>query len=325
MQDKISRRKAIANSLKISGAALTGFAFTKNDSPQTFDQSIQPKKKLPFRISLNTSTIMAYKLDVDKQIEMVSDAGFDGIELWMRDIIAYLDKGGSTSQLKEKLETGKLVLENIIGFSKWCSDDPKERQEAIDQLRKEMNITASLGGKYIAAPVQGISSLDRGKYDEYAQRYNDILALEQETGVTPIIELWGAGALHNLADCAQIVISTGHPKATMLLDIYHVYRGGNDWDTVDCLNGKRLPVIHMNDYPASPERESLTDAHRVLPGEGVCPFDVVIPRLYEAGFNGGLSVELFNKEYWSTMDAETLLRKSYEYTLQVIESALKKK
>ncbi|WP_339709217.1 sugar phosphate isomerase/epimerase [uncultured Kriegella sp.] len=325
MNHKISRRKAIGNSLKISGAALTGFAFSKNDSSQIFYHNNQPKKTLPFRISLNTSTIMAYKLDVDKQIEMVADAGFDGIELWMRDIKAYLDKGGSSAQLKKKLETGNLVLENIIGFSKWCSDDREERKEAIDQLREEMQITASLGGKYIAAPVQGISSLDRGKCDEYAQRYNAILALEQETGVTPVIELWGAGALHNLADCAHIVISTGHPKATMLLDVYHVYRGGNDWDTVDCLNGKRLPVIHMNDYPESPERESLTDAHRVFPGEGICPFDVVIPKLYEAGFSGGFSVELFNKEYWSTMDAETILKKSYENTVRVIEAALKKK
>ena len=325
MSDKISRRKAIGNSLKISGAAWAGLAFKKDDASHTFSQNKRPKKKLPFRISLNTSTIMAYKLEVDKQIEMVADAGFGGIELWMRDIRAYLDKGGSSAQLKEKLQKGGLVLENIIGFSKWCSDDPEERKEAIAQLREEMNITASLGGKFIAAPVQGIPSLDRGKYDEYAQRYNDILALEKETGVVPVIELWGAGALHNLADCAQIVISTGHPKATMLLDIYHVYRGGNDWDTVDCLNGKRLPVIHMNDYPAIPERESLTDAHRVLPGEGVCPFDVVIPKLYEAGFSGGFSVELFNKEYWSTMDAETLLKKSYDYTLQVIERALKMK
>ncbi len=319
---KISRRSAIGTTLKASLAAFGGYAFNVN----TFDKPAQEKKELkmkfPIRISLNTSTILHYKIPVDKQIDMVSNAGFDGIELWMSDIKAYLEKGGGSDHLKEKLQAHELILENIIGFSKWCSDDPEERKKAIGQLREEMVITANLGGKFIAAPVQGIEFLDREKYDEYAQRYEAILKLGDETGVIPIIELWGAGALNKIADCAQIVISTGHPKATMLLDFYHIYRGGNDWDTLDCLNGKKLPVIHMNDYPADPSSELLTDADRILPGDGICPFDTVIPKLYEAGFRGGLSVELFNRGYWASMDAETLLKKSYEKTYQVLEKTL---
>ena len=301
---------------------MTGFSFTSGLSEEASKRSAPLKKQLPMRVSLNTSTLLHYDIAVDKQIDMVANAGFDGVELWMRNIKTFLDKGGSGEQLKEKLQSNNLLLENIIGFSKWCSDNPEERKAALDQLNEEMLITASLGGEFIAAPVQGITSLDRTRYDDYAERYNAILELGDETGVTPVLELWGMGALNKIADCAQIVIATGHPKATMLLDFYHIYRGGNDWDTLDCLNGKRLPVIHMNDYPASPSWDKLTDADRVLPGEGVCPFDEVLPKLYEAGFRGGLSVELFNKGYWDTMDAETLLRKSYETTSQVIEKAL---
>jgi 2-keto-myo-inositol isomerase len=130
------------------------------------------------------------------------------------------------------------------------------------------------------------------------------------------------GVLHRLSDCAQIVIATGHPKATILLDFYHIYRGGNDWDTVDCLNGKRLPVIHMNDYPASPARELLKDSDRTFPGEGICDFGTAIPKLYAAGFRGGFAVELFNQGYWATMDAQTILKNSYEKTYEVVEKAM---
>lgn len=274
------------------------------------------------RVSLNTSTLLHYDIAVDKQIEMVANAGFGGVELWMRNIKSFLDAGGSAEQLKEQLQKHNLLLENIIGFSKWCSDNPEERKVALDLLAQEMTITAKLGGAFIAAPVQGITSLDRTKYDDYAERFNAILELGDQTGVTPLLELWGMGALNKVADCAQIVIASGHPKATMLLDFYHIHRGGNDWDTLDCLNGKRLPVIHMNDYPESPSWDKLTDADRVLPGEGVCPFGEILPKLYDAGFRGGLSVELFNKGYWDTMDAETLLRKSYETTVQVVQKSL---
>lgn len=324
MNTKITRRKAITTSLKVSLAALGGYAFKTSTEEQLQIENPSVKKKLPVRISLNTSTLLHYKLDVDVQIDMVADAGFDGVELWMRDIQAYLEKGGKAEHLKRKLEDRGLLLENIIGFSQWCSDVPDEREKALEQLRGEMMIISAMGGKYIAAPVQGIESLDTAKYDEYAERYNAILNLGDETGVTPIIELWGMGALNKVADCARIVIATGHPKATMLLDFYHVYRGGNDWDTIDILNGHKLPVMHINDYPANPSFALLKDSDRVLPGEGICPFDILIPKLYEAGFRGGFSVELFNREYWETMDAQTMLKNSYEKTYDVVEKALAK-
>ena len=299
-----------------------GYAFASNtlDTKPLLKQ-VMPHN-LPVRISLNTSTLLYYKLGVDVQIDKVAQAGFDGIELWMSDIKKYLEKGGSAEVLEDKLEAHGLVLENIIGFSKWCSDDPEERKKALEQLQEEMTITANLGGSFIAAPVQGIAALDRTKYDDYAERYKAILELGDETGVTPIIELWGMGALNKVSDCAQIAIATGHPKATMLLDFYHVHRGGNDWDTIDILNGGKLPVIHMNDYPATPSYDKLKDSDRVLPGEGVCPFNEVIPKLYKAGFRGGFSVELFNEGYWETMDADTLLKNSYEKTVDIVQKAL---
>ena len=316
---KISRRKAISTTLLGSCSAMIGHAYANSTTQKIEKNTVQ---KLPVRISLNCSTLLHYKLPVDVQIDYVADAKFDGIELWMSDIKGYLDKGGSTDQLKKKLQDRGLVLENIIGFSKWCSDDADERTAALAQLRKEMRITKELGGDYLAAPVQGIDKIDPDQYDAYADRYKTILELGDETGVTPILELWGMGALHKVSDCAKIAMATGHPKSTVLLDFYHVYRGGNDWGTIDFLNGAKLPVMHMNDYPSSPAYNQLTDADRVLAGEGVCPFDKIIPKLYEAGFRGGFSVELFNKTYWNTMNAKALLKASYETTYSIVSDAL---
>lgn len=318
----ISRRNLIKTGTLFAVSATSGMALGFPKAPKSNLKIEEQTHTLPFRISLNTSTLMAYKLPVDVQIEKVAAAGFDGIELWMRDIMTYLDQGGSTESLKRKLQEGNLKLENIIGFSEWCSDEPEKREKAINQLREEMNIIKELGGSHIAAPIMVLSKLEPSKMQEYADRYKAILDLEEETGVIPVLELWGMGALHKISDCAQIVIATGHPKASILLDFYHVHRGGNSWDTVDVLNGAKLPVMHMNDYPAEPTYDKLTDADRVLPGKGVCPFDYVVPKLYEAGFRGAFSVELFNKGYWESMDADTLLKKSFESSVLVLSKAL---
>ena len=93
MKNKISRRKAIGTSLKVSFAALGGYAFTSNleEVPSIIAKS---SNVLPMRISLNTSTLLYYKLAVDVQIDLVANAGFSGIELWMSDIKTFLDNGG---------------------------------------------------------------------------------------------------------------------------------------------------------------------------------------------------------------------------------------
>ena len=318
---RLTRRNALKTGLAGSLGLAAGMA-SAMESKALNSLSFPQEHNLPFRVSLNTSTLMAYQLPVDQQIDLIAAAGFDGTELWMRDIMAYLDAGGSRQALREKLEAGNLRLENIIGFSQWCNDDAAERQKAMDQLGAEMEIIADLGGGYIATPVMGIQNLDPLKFDAYAARYRAILELGDQTGVYPLLELWGMGALHRVSDCAQITIASGHPKAAMLLDIYHVHRGGNTWDTVDVLNGGRLPIIHMNDYPATPAYNELKDSDRVLPGAGTCPFNTVIPKLYHAGFRGGFSVELFNQGYWSQWDAKTMLEQSYHTTVSMLQHAM---
>ncbi|MFM1877984.1 MAG: hypothetical protein RLZZ241_850 [Bacteroidota bacterium] len=319
--EPFSRRNAIKTGMAATLGLASGMVagMEQQSQPNPFKEENQ---SLPFRICLNTSTLMAYQLPVDQQIDLIAAAGFNGTELWMRDIVAFLDAGGSRAALRDKLEDGNLILENIIGFSQWCNDDSEERQKAIDQLAAEMAIISDLGGTYIATPVMGIQNLDPLKFDEYAARYRAILELGDQTGVYPLLELWGMGALHRVSDCAQITIASGHPKAAMLLDIYHVHRGGNTWDTVDVLNGGRLPVIHMNDYPSQPAYNELKDSDRVLPGAGSCPFNTVIPKLYHAGFRGGFSVELFNQGYWAKWDAKTMLEQSYNATVSVLTQAM---
>jgi 2-keto-myo-inositol isomerase len=46
-------------------------------------------------------------------------------------------------------------------------------------------------------------------------------------------------------------------------------------------------------------KEAITDAKRLLPGEGVLPLAGICTGLTGIGFDGLCSVELFRPEYWS--------------------------
>jgi len=309
MKQMMNRRNFLENSVVI----LAGLSL-----PSGCKAAKQNTVEKPFRISLNTSTISIYKLQVEQQIEVCGATGFDGIELWVSDIQKYVDKGGSLADLARKLKDNRLVLENIIGFAPWASDDEERRKEGQQRMQREMEFTAQLGGKYIAAPVMGIKRIERERFDEYALRYRHILEIGQSVGVIPLLEIWGSGALHNLADAVHITLGTEHPDANLLLDFYHLYRGGNSFDSLKLLNVDRLPLIHINDYPNIPPREQLRDRDRVYPGDGVCPFPTILPYLFQSGFHGAFSVELFNESYCKEQPVEKMLAETLEKTKRTL-------
>ena len=309
MKSEMTRREMLRNS---------GIAIVASGLIGVVPSSVAPKSN-PYRVSLNTSTIRGYQLPVEKQVDLCAEAGFEGIELWVSDVEAYIKQGGTAAELGQRIKQHGLVLENMISFSTWMADDPGARKSGIKKMRQDMELTAQLGGRYIAAPVQGVPVFEKQHLSEYSDRYRMILEAGVQAGVTPLLELWGGGALSQLADTVSITIGSAHPDASMLLDFYHLYRGGNSFDSLRLINGGILPVFHINDYPASIPRTALNDSDRVFPGDGSCPFDKLIPVLYETGFRGAFSIELFNKSYWESMDVKTLLKQSYEKTATVVQ------
>lgn len=306
----ISRRKMILS----SGLALLG---AKPDIVFGIVTSTVSEEEVPFRISLNTSTISGYNLSVEQQIEYSSEVGFEGIELWTKDIQVFLRRGGTYQGLARKLQSAHLVLENIIGFSPWIIGG-----KGMDEMLKEMDMAAALGSRCIAATALGVEKIDRNDFEKYSDNYRRILEYGMSIGVRPLLEVWGTGALNKLSDAVQIALGTGHPQASMLLDCYHLYRGSNSFDSLHLINGAELPLFHINDYPAVPMRTKLSDSDRVYPGDGICPFDKVLPLLYETGFRGALSLELFNPNYWAKQDVRKTLRIGYDKLLTVITQSM---
>ena len=117
--------------------------------------------------------------------------------------------------------------------------------------------------------------------------------------VVPQAEVWGfSKSLTRLGEAAQVAIEAGHPKACILADVYHLHKGGSGFGGLHLLGAAALQIFHMNDYPADPPRERISDSDRVYPGDGVAPLVPMLRDLVRVGFRGVLSLELFNRDYW---------------------------
>jgi 2-keto-myo-inositol isomerase len=156
-----------------------------------------------------------------------------------------------------------------------------------------------LGGQRIAAPPAGATRNVVIDLDDAAQRYHDLLELGREMGVTPQLEIWGPSQnLHKMSQAAYVLAGCGHPDACILPDVYHMYKGGSDVDSLKLFGAETIQVFHMNDYPADPPVETIGDGDRVMPGDGIAPLNTILRYLRNAGGTKVLSLEIFNRGYW---------------------------
>ncbi len=262
----------------------------------------------PFRYCLNTSTIRGDGgLPIVDSIRAAAGAGFQAIEPWIEELERYVASGGGLRDLRNRIADNGLSVAGAVGFAQWIVNDPVQRASGLEQMQRDMDLVAAIGGRFIAAPAIGAhrSGQARPELSEIAERYRAILELGTQTGVTPILELWGfSQTLSKLYDVLHVAAEAAHPDSCLLLDSYHLYKGGSDFGGLRLIHGDVLPVFHINDYPAHPPREEIDDADRVYPGDGIAPLGDLLRTLQKISFSGYLSVELFNRAYWKQPPAE---------------------
>ncbi|MCA9094682.1 MAG: sugar phosphate isomerase/epimerase [Planctomycetaceae bacterium] len=280
-------------------AVATSAAAATVGSQVTVQGAEEERSPGKFRFCLNTGTIRGQNLGIVREIEVASKAGYDGIEPWLRTINEYVAQGGTLKDLKKRLEDSGLKLESAIAFAQWIVNDPDKRKAALEEAKRDMDVMAQLGGTRIAAPPAGANDDPNLPLPVVAERYRALLEVGAEIGVTPQLEVWGfSKVLSRLGEAAYVAVEAGHPNSCILGDVYHIYKGGTDFNGLRQLSGVGMHVFHMNDYPANPPRETITDADRVYTGDGVAPLAKIMQTFREIGFEGALSLELFNRSYW---------------------------
>ncbi len=286
-------------------------------------RAAEPAKE-PFGYCFNTATIMGQKVPVVQQIEITAKAGYQGFEPWVRDLDQYVKDGGNLKDLGKRLRDHGLVVPSAIGFAEWIVEDEAQRKKGLEQAKRDMDMVQQIGGTRLAAPPVGATNKADLPLLKAAERYRALLEIGTKIGVVPQVEVWGhSKSVSRLGEAALVAVESGHAQACVLADVYHLHKGGSGFQTLSLLGAAALQHFHMNDYPASPERSQLTDAHRVYPGDGVAPLKAMLRDLHALGFRGMLSLELFNREYWK-QDPLAVARTGLEKMKAVVQTALEK-
>jgi len=252
-----------------------------------------------FTYCLNTSTIRTEGATIIDAIDVAADAGWDGLEPWVQELDEWVAQGGTLEQVRAHAAQRGVALVNLIGFPEWAVPEEDRRRVGLEEAARCFAMAQTLGCPHVAAPPMGIH--DRAvDLEPIPERYAAVVDLAARYGVQPLLEYWGvARTLGTTGEALLVAAECGRPGVQLLADVFHMYKGSGHHSGFEHFGAGRLGLVHVNDYPALPDRAAVTDADRVYPGDGQAPWKEILAMLARIGYEGILSLELFNEAYWA--------------------------
>ena len=124
----------------------------------------------------------------------------------------------------------------------------------------------AVGAEFIvASPPLDSCDLSRGGAD-----YRELLEIGKEIGVRPAMEYLGfVQSVYTIDQAWQIATDADHPDASLIMDPFHILRGGGPIASIAKVPGDKIAVWHWNDAPGDKPFAEQSDADRVMPGDGV--------------------------------------------------------
>ena len=316
----VSRREVLAGTAAALGAAALSPVVSEVHAAQSNAVRARPANE-PFGYCLNTSTIRGNNLDLPGVVAAASKAGFHAIEPWIAEIDRYTSAGGTLKDLGKRIADAGLTVENAIAFNSFLDDDDTRRAASMEKMKGDMDKVAQIGGTRIAA-TPGNNRAAAVSLDNAARYYREALEMGEKIGVQPLLELWGTHpVLGPLSHGIHVTVAAGRADASLLLDVFHLYKSGTPFVALRQINGGSLHVMHLNDYPQAADSSTLNDGNRIYPGDGVAPLRQIFRDMRDNGFRGYFSLELFNKEYWAK-SADENLKTAIEKIRSAVRAAL---
>lgn len=242
---------------------------------------------------LNASTIRPAPL-MDK-IRIAGEVGFRAIELWTDELDAYIEGGGTLRDVTRALSDAGLAVPTVIAVHGWLGSFGADHTKAVDEAKRRMAQAAEVGApRMIASPPLGTADLSSG-----GAQYRELLEIGNSLGISPAMEFLGfVKSVHTIEQAWKIVTDANHPDGSVIMDPFHILRGGGDYRSIAMVPGDKVAIWHWNDAPGGRPFSEQSDSDRVMPGDGVGPLREMERLIEASGYSGYVSLELFNPALW---------------------------
>ena len=244
-------------------------------------------------LTLNTSTIKPQPL-LDK-VRIAADAGFGGVELWINDVYEHVGQGGEVRDVEKLLADTGLQVPCMIAMRAWGEAIETEYPIVLDEAKRRMELAARLGSPLlVCSPPR-----EPCDPDQITTRYRDLLEIGRQVGVRAVFEYISFfRSIASLNQAWEIVQQANDPDATLVVDAFHSWNTHSTLEQLREIPADRIAHYHVDDAAPDIPAGQQTDPDRVMPGDGVIDLAAEIQVLREIGYQGAVSLELFNPSLW---------------------------
>lgn len=246
----------------------------------------------------------------ERVCRFVAETGYDGIELAPFQFAASVEEL-SKEDRRQIGQTAEDAGLDVVGLH-WLlvsppgmhinGPDPEVRRRTADYLRSLVHFCGDVGGRVMifGSPKQRWVREDTPRetaWEWTAEAFRSVMPDATNRGVTLCMEPLPppeANFIQTTTEAAAMVRAVDHPNFRLMLDVKSM-----------CSEGRPLPEI-IHEFCPLVEHVHANDANRRGPGFGDTDFRPIAAALRECGYQGYVSVEVFDY----SPDPETIARGS---------------
>jgi sugar phosphate isomerase/epimerase len=229
--------------------------------------------------------------------ENYAAAGCRAVEVWLTKLEKHLESVSAADTKKALAERGITLVAAAYQGGLILSQG-EERQAHFDHFKRRLDLCQVFGIPTLVVAADFANEIDAQSLGRAVVSLTQAARWAAGFGVRLALEFRGANAFCSCLDTAlTLVAECREPNVGVCLDVFQYYKGPSKPEDLDRLTPANLFHVQVCDVAGVP-RELMTDADRVMPGDGDFRLEPIIRTLKANGYAGPVALELMNPELW---------------------------
>ncbi|MBV8950519.1 MAG: sugar phosphate isomerase/epimerase and 4-hydroxyphenylpyruvate domain-containing protein [Actinobacteria bacterium] len=238
-----------------------------------------------------------------EKMEAAAAAGFDGVELFESDLLTF---SGSPADVRSMAAGLGLAIVLYQPFRDFEAMPEPMRQRNLERAERKFEIMHQLGADVLLV----CSNVHEATVDDDARAAADLAEMAERArrrGLRIGYEAlaWGRH-VKRWSHAWKIVRAAGHPSLGLVLDSFHTLALRDSIDGIARLPSERIFFVQLADAPwLELDVLSWSRHFRNFPGQGQLPVDAFLAAVAATGYDGPVSLEIFNDEFRASPAIQT--------------------
>ena len=232
-----------------------------------------------------------------QKIQAIAKAGFEGVEIFEND---FLTNNMSPKEIKKLVKDNGLEITLFQPFRDFEGMPDQHRTRAFERAKKKFDVMEELETDLILI-CSNTSNISLSGIDRAANDFYELgeIAKKRQIKIGYEALAWGK-YINDHRDAWEIVRRASHDNVGIILDSFHTLSKNIDLNSISLIPAEKIFIVQLADAPFHKMDLLYWSRHfRNMPGQGDLPISNFMNALNKTGYDGYLSLEIFNDSYRS--------------------------